>query len=163
MITLTFSTIRWKVWYSSSDSSCNSSRARSILFMNSTGLIRSAIACRNTVSVCTHTPDTQSTTTRAPSVTRRAAVTSLEKSTCPGESIKLIKKPFSPLSRWSGFVMNTRSLSSSSKNIEMAVDLIVMQRSCSSFLVSVKRVSPALALAIIPALDTRESVSVDFP
>jgi hypothetical protein len=43
------------------------------------------------------------------------------------------------------------------------VDFIVMQRSCSSFLVSVKRVSPALALAIIPALDTRESVSVDFP
>ena len=43
------------------------------------------------------------------------------------------------------------------------VDLIVIQRSCSSFLVSVKRVSPAFALAIIPALDTRESVSVDFP
>ncbi|XP_071650041.1 uncharacterized protein [Temnothorax longispinosus] len=39
------------------------------------------------------------TTTRAPSVTRRAAVTSLEKSTCPGESIRLIKKPFSSLSR----------------------------------------------------------------
>ena len=38
-------------------------------------------------------PDTQSTTTRAPSVTRRAAVTSEEKSTWPGESIKLIKKP----------------------------------------------------------------------
>lgn len=43
------------------------------------------------------------------------------------------------------------------------VDLIVMQRSCSSLRVSVKRVSPAFALAIIPAFDTRESVSVDLP
>lgn len=34
------------------------------------------------------------------------------------------------------------------------VDLIVMQRSCSSLRVSVKRVSPALAPAIIPALET---------
>ena len=40
---------------------------------------------------------------------------------------------------------------------------MVMHRSCSSFLVSVKRVSPALAPAMIPALDTRESVRVDFP
>jgi hypothetical protein len=32
-----------------------------------------------------------STTTRAPSVILKAAVTSDEKSTCPGESIKLIK------------------------------------------------------------------------
>lgn len=43
------------------------------------------------------------------------------------------------------------------------VDLIVMQRSCSSLRVSVKRVSPAFAPAIIPAFDTRESVSVDLP
>lgn len=43
------------------------------------------------------------------------------------------------------------------------VDLMVIHLSCSSFLVSVKRVSPALAPAIIPAFDTRESVSVDFP
>jgi hypothetical protein len=43
------------------------------------------------------------------------------------------------------------------------VDLIVMQRSCSSFLVSVNLVSPALAPAMIPAFDTRESVRVDFP
>ena len=43
------------------------------------------------------------------------------------------------------------------------VDLMVMQRSCSSFLVSVKRVSPAFAPAIIPALLTKESVKVDFP
>ncbi len=40
------------------------------------------------------------------------------------------------------------------------VDL--MQRSCSSFLVSVKRVSPARAEAMIPAFDTRESVKVDL-
>lgn len=43
------------------------------------------------------------------------------------------------------------------------VDLMVIQRSCSSLRVSVKRVSPALAPAMIPAFDTRESVSVDFP
>src|SRR5271170_1726386 len=59
--------------------------------MMTTGLIRSPRACRRTVSVWTQTPSTQSTTTRAPSVTRRAAVTSEEKSTWPGESIKLIK------------------------------------------------------------------------
>lgn len=38
-----------------------------------------------------------------------------------------------------------------------------MQRSCSSFRVSVKRVSPARAEAMMPALHTRESVSVDLP
>lgn len=38
-----------------------------------------------------------------------------------------------------------------------------MQRSCSSLRVSVKRVSPARDDAMIPALDTSESVSVDFP
>lgn len=43
------------------------------------------------------------------------------------------------------------------------VDLMVMQRSCSSLRVSVKRVSPALAPAMIPALETSESVKVDFP
>lgn len=43
------------------------------------------------------------------------------------------------------------------------VDLMVMQRSCSSLRVSVKRVSPARADAMIPAFDTSESVKVDFP
>lgn len=43
------------------------------------------------------------------------------------------------------------------------MDLMVMHRSCSSFLVSVKRVSPARAEAMIPALHTRESVRVDLP
>lgn len=43
------------------------------------------------------------------------------------------------------------------------VDLIVMQRSCSSFRVSVNLVSPAFAPAMIPALLTRESVKVDLP
>lgn len=40
---------------------------------------------------------------------------------------------------------------------------MVIHLSCSSFRVSVKRVSPALALAMIPALETRESVRVDLP
>lgn len=43
------------------------------------------------------------------------------------------------------------------------MDLMVMHRSCSSLRVSVKRVSPARAEAMIPALHTRESVSVDLP
>lgn len=43
------------------------------------------------------------------------------------------------------------------------VDLMVMQRSCSSFLVSVNLISPALAPAMMPALLTSESVSVDLP
>lgn len=43
------------------------------------------------------------------------------------------------------------------------VDLIVIQRSCSSFLVSVNLVSPAFELAMIPALLTSESVSVLLP
>lgn len=43
------------------------------------------------------------------------------------------------------------------------VDLMVIQRSCSSLRVSVKRVSPARAEAMMPALHTRESVSVDLP
>ena len=93
-------------------------------------------------------------------MTRRAAVTSDEKSTWPGESIKLIKKSF-PSTFWG------ISLISSSSDIwaykEMAVDLIVMHRSCSSFRVSVKRASPALAAEMIPARWTRESVRVDFP
>ena len=47
--------------------------------------------------------------------------------------------------------------------MEIAVDLMVIPRSFSSSLVSVNRISPALAEAIIPAFETRESVSVDFP
>lgn len=43
------------------------------------------------------------------------------------------------------------------------MDLIVIHLSCSSFLVSVALVSPALAEAMIPALDKSESVSVDLP
>ena len=54
-------------------------------------------------------------------------------------------------------------LSSSGGSMITYVDLIVMHRSCSSFLVSVKRVSPALEPAIMPALLTSESVNVDLP
>merc|ERR1711970_700905 len=130
------------------------------------GLILSAMACLSTVSVWTQTPETQSTTTRAPSVTRRAAVTSLEKSTWPGESIKLMRKPGSWVPSFfleTGCLMKARSFSSMLKNMEMAVDLMVMHRSCSSFLVSVALVSPAFEAAMMPALETRESVRVDLP
>lgn len=43
------------------------------------------------------------------------------------------------------------------------VDLMVIHLSCSSLRVSVNRVSPALAPAMIPAFDTSESVNVDLP
>lgn len=46
---------------------------------------------------------------------------------------------------------------------EIAVDLMVIHRSCSSCRVSVKRASPAFAAEIIPARWTSESVRVDFP
>ena len=46
---------------------------------------------------------------------------------------------------------------------EMPVDLMVMQRSCSSWRVSVRRASPAFSWAMIPAAATRESVGVDLP
>lgn len=60
------------------------------------------------------------------------------------------------------FIEPSSSLSIS-KYIDIAVDLMVIPRSFSSGLVSVYRVSPAFALAMIPAFDTRESVRVDFP
>lgn len=59
--------------------------------------------------------------------------------------------------------MEVTSSLSISKYIEMAVDLMVIPRSFSSSLVSVKRMSPAFAEAMIPAFETRESVRVDFP
>ena len=60
------------------------------------------------------------------------------------------------------FIELSSSLSIS-KYIDMAVDLMVIPRSFSSSLVSVYRVSPAFAPAMIPAFETRESVRVDFP
>ena len=160
MMTLTDSIVRENDWYRSSFETWSSRRARSTLLTMTTGLIRSVRACRSTVSVCTQTPSTQSTTTKAPSVTRRAAVTSDEKSTWPGESIRLIKNSF-PSTFWG---ISLRS--SSSVNVaysEIAVDLIVIHRSCSSCRVSVNRASPAFAAEIIPARWTSESVRVDFP
>ena len=103
--------------------SCSSRRARSLLFMKRKGLILLAMACLNTVSVWTQTPETQSTATRAPSLTRRAAVTSLEKSTWPGESIKLMRKPGLLVPSFflaAGCLMKARSFSSMLKNVEMA-------------------------------------------
>ena len=60
-------------------------------------------------------------------------------------------------------LMNGTSSLLTSKYIEMAVDLIVIPRSFSSSLVSVNRMSPAFAEAMIPAFETNESVRVDFP
>ena len=80
-MTLTDSTVLAKVWYKSSLETCNSNKALSTLLITTTGLILSPKACLKTVSVWTQTPSMVSTTTKAPSVTRKAAVTSEEKST----------------------------------------------------------------------------------
>ena len=74
-----------------SPSNLSSRMDLSILLTIKTGFIFSLMACLSTVSVYTHTPSTVSTTTKAPSVTLKAAVTSEEKSTWPGESIKFNK------------------------------------------------------------------------
>jgi len=117
-ITFTFSMVFWKDWYASSGGCCSSSMQRSSLLRMSTGMMRSPMAWRSTVSVCTATPSTQSTTTSAPSVTRSAAVTSDEKSTCPGESIRLMRKDFSdtsmPVSAASAFASSCASFCASS-------------------------------------------------
>lgn len=70
-------------WKRSSFVTWGSRRARLTLLVMATGLIRSVSVWQRPVSVCTQKPSTQLTTTRAPSVTRRAAVTSEEKSTWP--------------------------------------------------------------------------------
>lgn len=101
-------------FYRSQNIKCKSKLLTTSFFKNSWNLIYCQKQDNNV-------PETQSTTTSAPSVTRRAAVTSLEKSTWPGESIRLIRKPFSFLSLWSGLVMNTMSFSCSSKNMDMAL------------------------------------------
>mmetsp|Transcript_20616 Transcript_20616/g.66123 ORF Transcript_20616/g.66123 Transcript_20616/m.66123 type:complete len:292 (-) Transcript_20616:195-1070(-) len=189
MITFTFSIVFCSDWYRSSGSICSSRMARSTLLHISTGRMRSPSAWRSTVSVCTHTPEMASTTTSAPSVTRSAAVTSDEKSTCPGESIRLIRydlelismstpssSVFTPDPAVSTAASSTSAATSAldssgtnsgsgsySKYSEIPVDLIVMHRSCSSARVSVKRASPAFLAAIMPALDTSESVRVDLP
>jgi hypothetical protein len=67
--------------YNSSGSNFCSNIQRSTLFIINVNCTRSERACRRTVSVCTDTPETASTTSNAPSVTRKAAVTSDEKST----------------------------------------------------------------------------------
>mmetsp|Transcript_93931 Transcript_93931/g.303401 ORF Transcript_93931/g.303401 Transcript_93931/m.303401 type:complete len:203 (+) Transcript_93931:2076-2684(+) len=153
MMTLTSSMAFRKRPNMSSGSICSSRMQRSTLFTKRHGFTRSASACRSTVSVCTAQPSMQSTTTIAPSVIRRAAVTSEEKSTCPGESMRLIRCGCGPLP----------SSSSSSKYRDTPVLLIVTPRSCSSARVSVKRASPACFAEMMPALQMRESVRVDLP
>ena len=56
-------------------------------------LALSCQAWRSTAWVWMQTPSTASTTTSAPSLRRAAVLTSLQKSTCPGESMRLIRCP----------------------------------------------------------------------
>jgi hypothetical protein len=99
-------------------------------------------------------------------VTRSADVTSDEKSTWPGESMRLMRK--GDFSLFSSDVASreaslTTSVLSSSKYSETPVDLMVIVRSCSSARVSMKRTSPADWTAIMPAAPMSESVRVDLP
>mmetsp|Transcript_12420 Transcript_12420/g.29217 ORF Transcript_12420/g.29217 Transcript_12420/m.29217 type:complete len:218 (+) Transcript_12420:562-1215(+) len=87
----TRSTVRRSRCQVSCGSSCSSEASRSILLRTRHGFIRSAHAWRRTAWVWTQTPSTTSTTTSAPSHKRVAVDTSLQKSMCPGESIRLTK------------------------------------------------------------------------
>ena len=80
-IKLTDLTVLAKVWYKSSLETCNSNKALSTLLITTNGLILSPKSCLKTVLVWTKIPSTVSTTTKAPSVTLKATVTSEEKST----------------------------------------------------------------------------------
>ncbi len=63
----------------------------SILLSTNTALTLSSHACFRTVCVYGLTPSSTSTMTTAPSDSLNALLTSLEKSTWPGESIRLIR------------------------------------------------------------------------
>lgn len=77
-----------------SDGERRSSRMRrSSLLIIRQGVTFSSHACRSTACVWMHTPSTASTTTSAPSLSRAAVDTSLQKSTWPGESIRLTRYP----------------------------------------------------------------------
>jgi hypothetical protein len=111
----------------------------------------SRYAYYNTACVYTHTPSTASTTIIAPSANLTAALTSLEKSTCPGLSKTLI--------RWIGFV------DSSDRRYSNEIDEVfnVISRSCSSGRQSRYRKVPAVFYEIIPFIEISKSVSVVFP
>ena len=87
----------------------------------------SSHACRSTAAVCTHTPSTTSTTSSAPSLSRTAEETSEQKSTWPGESIRLTR---------SGLAASApppaAATSSGWYTSAMEDAFIVMPRSCSS-------------------------------
>ena len=68
--------------------------SRSILFTNTTIGSRSRAACLMTRSVTHITPSTASTTSSTASASRSDAVTSSEKLTCPGVSMKLNSRCF---------------------------------------------------------------------
>mmetsp|Transcript_12142 Transcript_12142/g.40014 ORF Transcript_12142/g.40014 Transcript_12142/m.40014 type:complete len:207 (-) Transcript_12142:210-830(-) len=69
----------------------SSATSRSILLRTRSEVTPSSHACRSTAAVCTHTPSTTSTTSSAPSLSRTAEETSEQKSTWPGESIRLTR------------------------------------------------------------------------
>ena len=83
----------------------------------------------------------------APSVSLNAAVTSDEKSTCPGESIKLTKIG-------TFYLLKTK---------DIPADLIVIPNCYSLFVVSNPLACPALVSSKIPAFANRESESVVLP
>ena len=122
---------------------------RSILLRTSTGTTRSSHACLSTACVCVHTPSTASTTSSAPSLSRAAADTSEQKSTWPGESIRLTRTSSPP----------------SAGRYASAIDdaFIVMPRSCSSSRLSMYRTWPASRDEMMPFDAISPSASVVLP
>jgi hypothetical protein len=91
---------------------------------------------------CIATPSKASTRTTAPSLNLAALDTSLEKSTCPGESIKFIKYFFPCCDLYK-------------RDIEL--DFIVMVFCCSSGLLSKYLIFPARLEDIIPFDEIKKS------
>ena len=139
MIIFTCSTIYVSVWYIVWPSIPLSMINLSILFRTRQSFTFSDHACFMTVCVCGETPSFTSTITRPPSDIRRALLTSVEKSTCPGESIRLIKCYCSSVETTPAFLCLT--LSAYKSEIDEA--FIVIYLFCSSSRESKYRSCPA--------------------
>mmetsp|Transcript_25132 Transcript_25132/g.73779 ORF Transcript_25132/g.73779 Transcript_25132/m.73779 type:complete len:296 (-) Transcript_25132:448-1335(-) len=125
---------------------------RSSLFTTSTGRRPSAATWRSTASVCARGPSWASTMTRAPSLTRSAAVTSLPNSAWPGQSTRVRRRSRARLRRG--------SLAAKSRCTVEAE--MVMPRSASRP-VSSAHALPARSPLSSPAAARRQSESVVLP
>lgn len=138
----------------------------SILFRTKHILIFSAHAWVMTVCVCADMPSLTSTRTSPPSESLRAELTSLEKSTWPGESIRLMRCCYSssfliifPFSSFPPVLTMTLW----PYKMEMDEAFMVIIRCCSSGLESKYLNRPASFLLMILFELINESLIVVFP